>query len=412
MSTNRLLACLVLAAVPLAAQELVIRNARLIRPDGTASEKTDLRVADGKIAEIKESVGSVPPRTPVVDAKGRFVGPAYVLAHTWEGMDRPNEQMELTPFVSVLDAIDPTLAFFDNMLRDGVYTLHIMPGDSTLIGGMGRVVRPQGRVVEDMTILADSGLKISMQPQQGNRATHVAKLRAALDDAKRHLESREFATDTKPTGNFAVDLATLQVERRKSALVRLLKREIPAYVSCQTAGDVLRALEIAKEFGVEFRLLVYPGTWRAAKQIADAKVKVLVAPEFWAEETDPDTGKTLRKFLPKVLHDAGVEFAVTSAQTSLGQRFLWYQAATLVRHGVPREAAWRSVTTNAAKVLGLESSKGSLEAGKDADLLVLSDDPWSGRAWVDVGVSEGRVVYERTKDRRLKDLLGLGEGND
>jgi imidazolonepropionase-like amidohydrolase len=401
----------VLAAAPVAAQELVVRNARIVGADGKAGPKTDLRIADGKIAEIKESLGPAPVRTPVIDAKGRPVSPAFVLAHTSEGMDRANENMEVTPFVSVLDAIDPTLPFFDNMLRDGVYTLHIMPGDRTLVGGMGRVIRPDGRVVEDMTIDADSGLKISMMPVQGNRATHLAKLRAVLDDAKRHLEAREIATETKPTGNLAVDMATLQVERRKTALVRLLKKEIPAFVTCATAGDVLRALELGKEFGLDVRLVLMPDTWRAAPQIAAAKVKVVLGPNFWSEERDPETGKIVRRFLPKILHDAGVSFAVTTAQTSLGQRFLWYQAATLVRHGVPEDVAWRSITSTAAAALGLENAKGALEVGKDGDLLILSDEPLSGRAWVDVGVAEGRVVYERLKDRRLKDLLGLGEGN-
>ena len=400
------------ASAPLAAQELVVRNARILGGDGAPSAKTDIRIADGKIAEIKESLGPVPVRTPVVDAKGRLVSPAFVLAHTAEGMDRQNENMEVTPFVSVLDAIDPTLPFFDNMLRDGVYTLHIMPGDRTMIGGLGRVIRPNGRVVEDMTIDADSGLKVSMIPVSGNRATHVAKLRATLDDAKRYMESREQATDTKPTGNLAVDLATLQVERRKATMVRLLKREIPAFVSCQTAGDVLRALEIGREFNLDVRLVLWPDTWRAAKQIADAKVKVILGADMWSEETDPETGKPVRRFLPKILHDAGVAFAVTTAQTSLGQRYLWYQAAVLVRHGVPKDVAWRAMTSTAAAALGLDGAKGALEVGKDADLLILSADPMSGQAWVDVGVAEGRVVYERVKDRRLKEVLGLGEGND
>ena len=401
-----------LASAPVAAQDLVVRNARLIGADGAPSAKTDVRIADGKIAEIKESLGPVPVRIPVVDAKGRFVSPAFVLAHTAEGMDRQNENMEVTPFVSVLDAIDPTLPFFDNMLRDGVYTLHIMPGDRTLVGGIGRVIRPSGRVVEDMTIDADSGLKISMMPVSGNRATHIAKLRATLDDAKRHLETREQATDTKPTGNLTVDLAVLQVERRKSTLVRMLKREIPAFITCQTSGDVLRALEIGREFNLDVRLILWPETWRAAKQIADAKVKVILAPEMWSEETDPETGKPVRRFLPKILHDAGISFAVTTAQTSLGQRYLWYQAAVLIRHGIPKDAAWRSITSTAASALGLDRAKGALEVGKDADLLILSADPLGGQAWVDVGVAEGRIVYDRVKDRRLKEVLGLGEGND
>ena len=397
-----------LAAVVAPAQETIIRNARVIAISGPDQEKADVRIVDGRIAEIAPSLPAAPPRTAVIDARGRTLMPAYVLAHTSEGLDRANEAMDVTPFVSVLDAVDPTLPFFDNMLRDGVYTVNVMPGDRTVVGGMGRVLRPVGRIVEEMTIVAEPGLKISMFPPQGNRASHLAKLRAVLDDARRHHEARELAVDTRPTGNFAVDLEAMQIERRKEALVRLVKGRLPAFVSCESSGDVLRALDLAKEFGLDLRFVLQPGTWRAAKHLADAKAKVILTTDFVAEETDPETGKATRRILPKILHDAGVEFAVTTAQTSLGHRYLWYQASLLVRHGVPREVALKSVTLTPARILGLEASRGSIEVGKDADLLLLTDDPLSGRAWVDVGVADGKVVYERVKDRRLAELLGLG----
>jgi imidazolonepropionase-like amidohydrolase len=410
MKSLSLLAVLLLATASSSGQELVVRNARLMGTGAADGPKVDLRVVDGKIAAVGESVGPVSPRTPVVDAKGRFVTPAFVLAHTWEGMDRANEVMDVTPFVSVTDAIDPTSSFFDNMLRDGVYTIHVAPGDRTAIGGLGAVVRPTALVVEEMTIVPEASVKISMIPPQGNRAAHMAKIRAALEDARRHMESKERATDTKPTGNFAADLEALQLDRRKAPLVRLLKREIPAFVSCAVAGDVTRALDLEKEFGIDVRLALGPDTWRAASVVASTKKVAVVGPRFWSEEEDPETGAVVRRFLPKVLSDAGATFAVVSVQTSLGERYLWYQAATLIRHGIAKDAAWASVTSRAAEVLGLGASKGSLDVGKDADLLVWTDDPMSGRAWVDVGVSEGRVVYERVKDRRLADLLGIQEG--
>ena len=103
----------------------------------------------------------------------------------------------------------------------------------------------------------------------------------------------------------------------------------------------------------------------------------------------------------------GVEFAVTSQPVALGRRYLWYQAAALVRCGIPRDVALKSVTLHPARALGLGGAKGSLEVGKDADLIVLTDDPLSGQAWVDTGIIEGKVVYERRNDRRLAEVLGV-----
>ena len=226
-----------LAATPALAQDLLIKNAHVITCAGPELDATDVRIENGKIVEIGPKLRA-PFRVPTIDAKDKFVMPAYVLAHTTEGMDRTNEVMDIVPFVSVLDSIDPSRPFFDDATRDGVYTIAIMPGDRTVVGGMGRIMRPVGRVVEEMTIVPDAGLKISMVPPQGNRAAHLAKLRAALEDAQRHLEAKERDTDTKPTGNLQLDLDALSVDRRKAALVRLLKREIPAFVSCAEPGDV------------------------------------------------------------------------------------------------------------------------------------------------------------------------------
>jgi imidazolonepropionase-like amidohydrolase len=396
------------AALPgvAAAQDLMVRNAHVITCAGQELDGQDIRVENGKVAEIGARL-QAPFRVPTIDAKGKVVMPAFVMAHTTEGMDRPNEIMEVAPFVSVLDSIDPSRPYFDDCTRDGVYTLNIMPGDRTVVGGMGRIIRPVGRVVEEMTIVESPGLKLSMIPNQGNRAAHLAKLRAALEDAQRHLEAKERDTETKPSGNLTLDLEALSIERRKAALVRLLKREIPAFVACGEAGDVWRTLELVKEFPIDVRLVLYPKCWRAAPMIAKAKVPVILTPDLDVEETDPETGKIVTRNLPKALYDAGVEFAVTARPSTVGQRYLWYQAAALVRFGIPRDAALRTVTLNAARAIGLEKSKGSLEIGKDADLLVLTADPLSGQAWVDTGVIEGAVVYERRNDRRLAEVLGL-----
>jgi imidazolonepropionase-like amidohydrolase len=406
-STRTLFAALLLLAAGTAgAQDLVVRNARLITCAGQELEGQDVRIENGKITAIGAKL-QAPFRVPTIDGKDKVVMPAYVMAHTTEGLDRPNEIMDVVPFVSVLDSIDPSRPYFDDCTRDGVYTLNIMPGDRTVVGGMGRIIRPVGRVVEEMTIVADAGLKLSMVPAQGNRAAHLAKLRAALEDAQRHLEQRERETETKPTGNITLDLEALAVERRKAGLVRLLKREVPAFIACTEAGDVWRALELVKAFPMDARLVLGPKCWRAASMIAKAKLPVILTPDFESEEVDPETGKTVTRNLPKSLYDAGVEFAVTARPSALGQRYPWYQAASLVRYGIPRDVALKSVTLVSARVIGLEKAKGSIEVGKDGDLLVLTADPLSGQAWVDTGVIEGKIVYERRNDRRLAEVLGV-----
>ena len=205
--------------------------------------------------------------------------PAYVMAHTTEGVDRPNELMDVVPFVSVLDSIDPSRPFFDDCTRDGVYTLNIMPGDRTVVGGMGRIIRPVGRVVEEMTIVEAPGLKLSMIPAQGNRAAHLAKLRAALEDAQRHLEQKERDTDTRPTGNLTLDLEALSIERRKAGARPPAQARDPRVHRVRRGGRRLaRARARRRSSRSTCGSCSQPRCWRAAAMIAKAKVPVIVTP--------------------------------------------------------------------------------------------------------------------------------------
>ena len=171
---------------PLRAQDLVIRGARIITGKGGSPQRGNILVKDGRIAKIG-SIGKVDDLIPVIQAAGRFVVPAFVLAHTSSGMRRPNESMGLSPFVSVMDAINPVDGFFEDCLRDGHLTVLVIPGNNTVIGGMGMVVHPFGMTVEHMTVVKEAGLKISLIPPTKNRAAHMARLRGALDRARDKL---------------------------------------------------------------------------------------------------------------------------------------------------------------------------------------------------------------------------------
>jgi imidazolonepropionase-like amidohydrolase len=393
---------------PAQCQDVLVKDARVITLAGPELSKGAILIQEGRITAVGADV-QAPPEVSVINAKDLVAMPGFVLAHTSEGLDRPNEVVPVAPYVSVLDSLDPASNFFEDSLRDGHLTLCVMPGSGTVIGGMGRIVQPRGLTVEDMTVVAEPGLKLSLIPPQGNRASHLARLRAALDDAKAHLEKKKHDSSLKPedlSGNWSLDLEALQVERRKQALLRLLLGEYPAYVACGTAADVLQALKLAGEYAIKVRLVCGPGTWRAAPLLAEKKIPVILTPELEVQEFDPEAGKDVRRIIPKLFHDAGVRFALTSTSGSLGRRYLWYQAACLVRYGIPREQALAAVTSTAAELIGLGDRKGSLAKGMDGDLVLLTDDPLSGRAWVDRALVLGRVVYERNKDPRLAEIFG------
>ena len=404
---------LVLATVAVAgAQNLLVKNAHVITCAGSDLKVGSVLIKGGKIVAVGERVDGG--GFPELDAQGKVVMPGFVLPHTWDGLDtrNRNEMVPVTPYVSVLDAIDPSLPFYEDCLRDGHLTICVMPGDRTMIAGMGRVVRPWGATVEDMTVDAEPGLKISIAPTAGNRAAWIAKLRAELDKARRELEKQE--RDSKVpakdlTGDVVLDLEAMGAKERQMALFRLLKGDLPAHVACHTAGDVVQALRLAEEVGLKILLVCGPDTWRAAEHLAKLKIPVVLGSTMVVRETDLDTGKEVERVIPKIFHDAGVRFAITTSSGSLGGRYAWYQAACLVRYGMSRDDALAAVTRIPAELIGLGARNGTLEVGKDGDLIVLTDDPLSGRAWVAQAIIGGEVVYERSKDPRLSEVFGGGK---
>jgi imidazolonepropionase-like amidohydrolase len=112
------------------------------------------------------------------------------------------------------------------------------------------------------------------------------------------------------------------------------------------------------------------------------------------------------RVLPAIFAKAGVKFSFQTEMSSTGSGYLWYQAAAAVRHGLPRADAIKAVTRAPAEILGIEARVGTIEKGKDANLLVLTGDPLDARTWVDQVLVEGKVVYERSKDAKLKRILG------
>ena len=188
----------------------------------------------------------------------------------------------------------------------------------------------------------------------------------------------------------------------------ILSGDLPVMIYCDKAMDVGQAMRLIKEYNFDASLVLGRECYKAAKQVADAKLPVVIDPQLVFFEEDPRTKEETKVVLPKVFHDHEVKFAFQVGRgggTTLGTSYFWYQAATAVKYGMPVEEALESLTTLPAKFLGVDEFVGSLEKGKDADVIVLSGEPLSVDTWVDMTIVNGEVVYEKEKDEQLKLLL-------
>ncbi|MEW6747372.1 MAG: amidohydrolase family protein [Planctomycetota bacterium] len=412
-----------LGPTAVAADRVAIQAGRVITVSGPEIPGGIILIEDGRITAVGEGL-EIPFDAMVIDASDKVVMPGLVEPHTQNGLDVPNENLPVTPFVSVYDALDPVDYYFEDALREGITTIGVVPGHNCVIGGMGRVVRPQGVTVEEMTVLDEMGLKLSMAPKRGmNRMTQMAMLREAFLAVDDHLESlaekkyvdehkkgkEEFHYDpnvAREQGRSLIKDA--DVEDRWLNLLRLTRGELPAFIYCELAMDVPHALETAKERGFFDKtvLVLDADCYKAVDLVKESGRPVILSSVLIYEERDPVTNEKKETFVPGVFSEHGIPFAIQrSSRDDLARGHFWYQAAICVREGMEREKALKAVTLWSAEAIGVGSRLGSIEPGKDADLVILTGDPLQATSWVDKVLLAGRVAYEREKDTRLEKLL-------
>ena len=436
-----LLSCAALAGVsaPSLAQaeaKLVIEAGRIITQAGPDIENGRIVISGGRIVAIGKADQVEKPWDANVLGGPAFVAfPGFVEAHTSQGMDRQNENIDVAPFLDIRDSIDPVAYYFEDCQRYGITTVCVQQGANCVIGGRGMIVRPVGMTVEQMTVRPLFGMKLSMRPKGGkSRATQMQAMRFAFQDLKTYLEdlvekekdSQGYAkrealfqgrdleaekAQGRPmssTGWKVPDLELIPrgaLDERYAPLLELLEGRYTAFLHCGDPLDVAHALEIARANGILAKtvLVIEEDCWKAADLIAEAGVPVVLEGALVDVQRDPITGEEIETFTPGVLHDKGIRFALSSEDPNT--RAPAYQAALAVGRGLDRAVALDAVTKVPAEILGLGNEVGSLEKGKAGNVVLFSGDPLSITSWVEHVVIEGKPVYDRSKDIRNKQLL-------
>ena len=442
MTTLRpILLCAALAALraPAPAQSearLVIEAGRIVTQAGPDIENGRIVIAGGRIVAVgKADEVEKPWDATVLGGPGFVAFPGFVEAHTSQGMDRANENIDVAPFLDIRDSIDPVAYYFEDCLRYGITTVNVQQGANCVIGGRGMIVRPVGMTVEQMTVRPLFGMKLSARPKGGkSRATQMQALRFAFQDLKTYLEdlvekekdSQGFAkrealfqgrdleaekAQGRPMTSTGWKIADLELiprgalDERYAPLLELLEGRYTAFLHCGDPLDVAHALEIARANGILAKtvLVIEEDCWKAADLIAEAGVPVVLEGALVDVQRDPITGEEIETFTPGVLQEKGIRFALSSEDPNT--RAPSYQAALAVGRGLDRDVALDAVTKVPAEILGLGNEIGSLEKGKLGNVVLFSGDPLSITSWVEHVVIEGKPVYERSKDVRNKHLL-------
>jgi len=396
-------------AIPALGQDLVAVKAKTIHTiTGPSVQDGVILLQNGRIKTIaKASEVEIPWSAKVIDASDKIVMPTWVVAHSNGGMRGSNESMQNVPWLTVADAIDPASTFFEEMLRNGVGTIHVLPGNNTLLAGSGMVVRPYGRTVEDMTVAANTGMKMSLLASSGSRLQKIREMRRAIAEVREYLanyqrEKAEFEKEQE-AGAIPKDKKwEKEIDRKKQAAVDLIEKKLKGWLYVPSFAELDEALRMGKD--LDLNLVLGPNLDEANALLTKLKAPVVLDLPLEYFETDPDTREEKQYCSAKMLADAGVPFAL-SLSGSGPTSHPWWLFGTCVRNGISRQQALEALTMVPAKMLGLEDQVGSLEVGKLGNLQILTGDPLQATTWVDTVVLEGAVVYERSEDPRLQYLF-------
>lgn len=387
------------------AQAIAVKAKKIYTVSGGVIENGVILIQDGKIQEVSTGL-EIPWNVEVVDYSQKVIVPGMVEAHVARGYDVANETNPLTPFVTVLDNIDTSHDAFTSALKDGVTTLHIMPGNNTILGGKGAVVKTVGLVVEDMLLIPESGMKVSVvgTPAQ-TRMGVMAQLRRYFNETKEYMEKQKEEGQKKEKmvstpGSFR------SPERVKyDSVVDLLEGRYKAYVYCQGPSDVVRAYNLSEKYGYSSVYLLGPECYKAADFIAEKELDIILDPELVYYEHDPFTEEVKKIDIVRVFHQKGIEFALLSEPNRVHTRSLSYQAMRALSSGLSLDEVLKAVTIIPARMLGADGLVGSIDKGKLASFAVLDDDPFKLSTKVEFVYIDGKLVYERAKDEELKKLL-------
>ena len=346
-----------------------------------------------------EAVGAkvrLPRDAEVWNVKGKVIIPGMIDAHTHLGLrqdgvgaeqsDEDEVEDPIVPQLRALDAINPEDIAFRDALRGGVTTVGIMPGSYNVICGQPAAVKTVGRTVEEMLVKAPVGMKIAFgeRPKRAygarkkspmTRMGIAAILREALAEAQDYLKKRG-----------SRDL-------RWEALIPILKREIPLRAHAHRSDDIMTAVRIAKEFAL--RLVIEHGTdgHKVAPELARAQVPVVHGPWIKVRGNLEQSGRSPDS--PRILIESGVLTSFSTDHPVIAIQNLAMLATAAIEEGVTPEAALQAVTWNSARIMGIEKRVGSLERGKDADLVILSGPPFSGGSRVERVIVNGKLAWER-----------------
>lgn len=368
---------------------LHIKNGYIMTMAGNDIECGDILVKDGKITQIGKNIVLGDGEASVIDASGCIVMPGMIDANCQTGLALENERFygddsaessqECTPQVRAIDGFKPFSEYLQDTLDSGVTSIGLSPKGGNVIGGLCSVLRLGGKSPDTMVIKLNAGMRCTIgegpkamfgkKYYSGMGVTRLAQaayIREMLIKTKEYDAQKKYAEDHKTK--------MPKYDMKLEAMLPVVHREMPLSFVVYRAGDMYTAIRIAHEFDVDYVLNNCAEAHMITEDLKEAGAKCVLGPIAPLSKMKFEE-RNITERAPAILEEHGISFALSAGGMSLPTEYTALQAGLCAANGLSLGEAFKSVTINAAKILGVDDKIGSLEVGKDADIVIFDGNP-------------------------------------
>ncbi len=381
----------------------LIKNAEIYTmSESVVLENADILIEGNKIVEI----GSISEEADnTIDASGKLVFPGFIDAHShvgifedsmgFEGADANEDTDPVTPQLRAIDGINPHDICFSEALSSGVTATAVGPGSANVIGGQFAAIKTYGTRIDNMIIKAPVAMKVAFgeNPKRvykdknktpTTRIATAAMLREVLFKTAEYMSKKEKSTAKSEDGP--------EYNIKFESLIPVLKGEIPLKAHAHRADDIYTAIRIAKEFNLKLTLEHVTDGYLMLDELKKENYPCIVGPNL-AGRTKIEL-KNLSFKNPGLLSKNGIMVAIMTDHPVIPIQYLALCAALSVKDGMDKYEALKAITINPAKILGIDDRVGSIEKGKDADIVIMNGHPFDTFSTTYMVLVDGEIAYK------------------
>lgn len=390
---------------------IIIKNTDLVDMVNTPHQNKDILIEGNTIKKIGNIDVNKYSNARVIDAKGKLVTPGLVDPHCHIGLfqdlvgNAGSDGNEMTspvvPELRGIDSVKPHDSCFKEALEAGVTTVVTGPGSGEIIGGTFCALKTYGKTIFDMVLKEEVAMKMALgeNPKRvfgsknkapSTRMGNAASMREALFKAKNYYDKKKEYEEQINEGK--TDAKKPEFNMKWESLSRVFDGFL-VKIHAHQEDDITTALRIIDEFNLNATIDHCTSGWKIPEVLKERKQKCIIGPTFGTKTKIELKDKSFEA--GKVLFENGIDFAIMTDHPVVPIEHTTVHAGLFVKHGLSWYETLKGITINAARVTGIDERVGSIEVGKDADLVIWSGDPFHYLTNVETVIVNGNVVVEK-----------------